>query len=174
MRAKKTISKYTPEELAESTVFPVSLKPSKRKLAAKLLAEAREKSQREMTDETRLRLQLYQLKFQLEDYIQNKEFDPNMSFGYFLKRYVSLLNVKRKDFAADISIDAALLSQFINRHRMPPEYITVRLEIHSDNTIPATYWFKLVTKQREYELRTDKKIRTKERKFVRRKLAVNV
>lgn len=174
MKNKKVTSKYTTAELAESTIFPVSLTQTQKKQAAKHLAEARAKGQKEMSDNDRLALQLYQLKFQLEDYIQNKEFNPDMTFGRFLKRYVSLLQVKRKDFAYDISIDETLLSQFINSHRMPPEYIAVRLEIHSNNTIPATYWFKLVSKQKEYELKTDKELRKKEKKFVHRKLAVSV
>jgi len=57
-------------------------------------------------------------------------------------------------------------------HRMPPEYIAVRLEIHSNNAIPATYWFKLVEKQKEFELKTDKELRRRETKFVHRRLAV--
>jgi hypothetical protein len=56
---------------------------------------------------------------------------------------------------------------------MPPDYVVIRLEIHSNNSIPATYWFKLVEKQREYELRTDRKLRKKENKFVHKRLLAN-
>jgi hypothetical protein len=174
MMNKKITGQHTPEELVESTVFPVSMPQSRKKKASRQLSAARAEGQQKMTDKDKLALQLYQLKFQLEDYIQHKEFKPNMTFGHFLKRYVSLLQVKRKDFAYDISIDETLLSQFINQHRMPPEYVAVRLEIHSNNTIPANYWFKLVTKQREHELKTDKALRKKEKKFVHRKLGVSI
>lgn len=171
---KKNISKkYTRKELAEAIVFPVALTPAQKKQAMVQLAAARKKSQAKMTETDRLSLRLLQLKFQLEDYIENKEFHPDLTFGYFLKLYVDLLQLKRKDFAGEISIDETMLSQFINMHRMPPDYVAVRLEIHSNNTIPATYWFKLVEKQREYELKTDKELRKKENKFVHRKLAVN-
>lgn len=172
MKTQKISSKRA-EELAEAIVFPVTLTPSQKKEARKQLAIARKKSREKMSDDDRLSLQVLQLKFQLEDYIQNKEFHPDLTFGHFLKKYVDLLQVKRKDFADEISIDETLLSQFINQHRMPPDYITIRLEIHSNNSIPALYWFKLVEKQREFELKTDKELRRKENKFVHRRLTVN-
>lgn len=174
MKNTKVSSKHTAEELADAIVFPVTLTRAQKKEAAEQLAEARKKGQKEMNENDRLALQLFQLKFQLEDYIlNNKEFNPDLTFGYFLKQYVDLLQVKRKDFADEISIDETLLSQFINMHRMPPGYIAVRLEIHSNNSIPATYWFKLVEKQREHELKTDKGLRRKENKYVHKKLAVS-
>lgn len=63
------------------------------------------------------------------------------SFGYFLKEYVTLLNRKRKVFAKEINIDPSLLSQLINLKRDPPEYVLYRLEMHSNNSIPADYWW---------------------------------
>lgn len=174
MKNKKVSQKHTAEELADAIVFPVTLTPAQKKEAAEKLAAARKKGQEEITENDKLSLRLFQLKFQLEDYIQNKEFNSDLTFGHFLKQYVDLLQVKRKDFADDISIDESLLSQFINMHRMPPEYIAVRLEIHSNNAIPATYWFKLVEKQKEHELKTNKELRRKENKNVHRKLAVNL
>ena len=173
MKTKKISSKHTPDEIAEAIVFPVTLTPAQKKEAAEQLAIARKKSQTEMSDNDRLSLQIFRLKFRLEDYIQNREFNPELTFGHFLKQYVNLLQIKRKDFADEISIDETLLSQFINQHRMPPDYIAIRLEIHSNNSIPATYWFKLVEKQKEFELKTDKKLRRKENKFVHRRLAIN-
>lgn len=172
MKTKKLSTKHTLEELAEAIVFPVTLTQIQKKDAREQLAAAR-KGQKEMTEDDRLSLNVLQLKFQLEDYIQNKEFNPELTFGHFLKQYVDLLEIKRKQFADEISIDETLLSQFINQHRTPPEYMAIRLEIHSNNSIPATYWFKLVEKQREYELETDKELRRKENKNVHRKLAVS-
>jgi transcriptional regulator with XRE-family HTH domain len=173
MKTKKPSQQHSSEELADSIVYPVTLTGAQKKEAAKQLAAARKKSQSEMTENDRISLQLFQLKFQLENYFENKDFNPEFTFGYFLKQYVDVLQVKRKDFADQISIDETMLSQFINMHRMPPEYIAIRLEIHSNNNIPATYWFKLVEKQREHNLKTDKEIRRKEHKFVHGKLAVN-
>jgi hypothetical protein len=173
MKHRKLPPQHTPEELAEAVVFPVTLTTVQKKQSAEQLARARERGQKAMRGDERLSLQIFQLKFQLEDYIRNKEFDPALTFGYFLKRYVDLWKVKRREFAEEISIDESLLSQFINQHRMPPDYVVIRLEIHSNNSIPATYWFKLVEKQREYELRTDRKLRKKENKFVHKRLLAN-
>jgi hypothetical protein len=58
-------------------VSPVTLTPAQKKEAAKQLAAARKISQREITENDRISLQLFQLKFQLEDYIQNKKFSPD-------------------------------------------------------------------------------------------------
>jgi transcriptional regulator with XRE-family HTH domain len=174
MKTKKLSQQHSSEDLSDDMIYPVTLTLAQKKEAAKQLAAARKINQKKITENDRISLQLFQLKFQLEDYLENKEFNPDLTFGHFLKQYVNLLQIKRKDFADQISIDETLLSQFINMHRMPPEYIAIRLEIHSNNTIPATYWLKLVGKQREHELKTDKEIRRKENKFVHRKLAVNL
>jgi hypothetical protein len=172
MKTKKRSPKHTDQELAEAFVFPVNLTETQKKEAKEQLAAARKKGQKEMTEEVRLTMNSLQLKFQLEDYIQSGKYSPELTFGYFLKRYVDLLNIKRKQFSEDISINETLLSQFINQHRTPPDYMAIRLEIHSNNAIPAIYWFKLVGKQKEYELKTNKTLRRKENKFVHRRLAI--
>jgi len=172
MKSRRNSLKHTDEELAEAIIFPVKLTTSQKEEAARQLAIARKATQKTISEKDRLILGLLQLKFQMEDYIRNKEFDPEFTFSYFLKQYVELLKVKRKEFAREISIDETLLSQFINQHRMLPEYMAVRLEIHSNNAIPAIYWFKVVEKQKEYELNTNIALRKKERKYVRRKLAI--
>jgi len=174
MNYKKLRKKYTPEELAEGFVFPVKLTAKQQKEAAKQLAEARKKTQQEMTDQDRLISGLWQFRFQLEDYLESKEYNPDLTFGHFLKRYVELLDKKRKTFAEEISIDETLLSQLINMHRLPPDYVAIRLEIHSNNMIPAAYWIRLVEKQRLHEIETDKEMRKKERPFVHGKLTVSL
>ena len=173
MSYKKLLKKYTPEELAEAFVFPVKLTAKQQKEAAKQLAAARKKIQEDMTDEDRLSLRLYGLRFQLEDYLESKEYNDEFTFGNFLKKYVEVLNKKRKTFAEEISIDETLLSQLINMHRLPPDYIAIRLEIHSNNFIPATWWIKLVEKQRLHEITNDKELRKKERPFVHVKLKLS-
>jgi hypothetical protein len=96
-----------------------------------------------------------------------------MSFGYFLKRYVDILNTRQKQFAEEISIDETLLSQLINGHPMPPDYITIRLEIHSHKIIPAHLWYKLVEQEKEHFIKTDVAIRKKEAKYVHVSLPVS-
>jgi hypothetical protein len=173
MTTRKKSLQISPKETAEAMVFPITLSKKQKKEAKEQLAAARKQGQKELTEKDRLSLRVFQLKFQMEDYIKNGDFNPELTFGRVLKQYVDLLHVKRKQFADDISIDETLLSQFINHHRTPPAYIAIRLEIHSNNYIPATYWFKLVEKQKEFELKTDKALRKKEDKFVHRRLIIN-
>lgn len=106
----------------------------------------------------------------MEDYI-NRPFDKNYTFGFFLKNYVDILNVKRCQFADEISIDETYLSQIINKHRPPSEEIIIRLELHSRNLINALTWFKLLKKEKENEIDTDESIREKEKKYVKRSVA---
>jgi plasmid maintenance system antidote protein VapI len=173
MSYKKLLKEHTPEELAEAFVFPVKLTVKQKKEAAEHLAAARKKGKEEMSESTKFGLRLYHLKFRLEDYLESKEFNPALTFGSFLKKYVELLDKKRKEFAEEISIDETLLSQLINNHRLPPDYIAIRLEIHSNNIIPAAYWIRVVEKQRIHEITTDKELRKKERPFVHGKLKLS-
>jgi len=168
------MEELSPEELVDSFVFPVKLTKKQQQQADEDLRAARKKAQAEMTDEVRLSLGLLRLKFLLEDYIKGDLYDEKFSFGYFLKEYVTLLRKRRKAFADDISINETLLSQLINLKREPPEYLMVRLEIHSNNVLPAGYWLKLVEKRREHDLKNNKELRKKEKKFVQNKLNVSI
>lgn len=169
MSYKELSKKFTSEELADAFVFPVKLTAKQKKVAAEQLAASRKKSQAEMTEETKFGLTAFHIRFRIEDYLESKEFDPELTFGSFLKKYIELLEKKRKEFAEEISIDETLLSQLINGHRYPPDYITIRLEIYSDNIIPATLWLRLVEKQRIHEIANNKELRKKEKPFVRKK-----
>jgi plasmid maintenance system antidote protein VapI len=174
MSYKKLLKKYGPEELANGFVFPVKLTAKQKKEAAEQLAAARKKTQAEMTDETKFSLNALGVRFRIESYLKQETFDPEITFGSFLKMYVELMEKKRKDFADEISIDETLLSQLINNHRQPPDYVAIRLEIHSNNIIPAAYWIRLVEKQRLHEITTDKELRKKEMKFVHGKLTIKL
>src|SRR5882762_9520327 len=131
MKNRKISGKVTPEELAGDVFAAATLTPTQQKEADRHLAEARKKSKENMTEEVRGGLMQFHIRFRIEEYLANNEYDPKMAFGYFLKEYVGLLNIKRKEFAGQISIDETLLSQLINGHRVPPDYLAIRLEIHS-------------------------------------------
>lgn len=73
-----------------------------------------------------------------------------------------------------MSIDETLLSQLINQKRDPPEYLMVRLEIHSNNAIPVDYQFRVMEKRREHDIKTNKELRRKEKKFVQNKLSIAI
>jgi len=171
----KNIFKQTDiDDAVKSFVFPIELTNEQKKLAADQLKQARKQLREESSPNERLAANLLQLKFQMEDYLNNKDFEENRRFGNFLKEYVEILNKKRNEFAHDISVHETLVSQLINNRRMPSEIIIIRLELHSNRTIPAEYWFRLVEKERIHKLRTNKILRTTEMKNVSNKVLINI
>ncbi|QJB40234.1 hypothetical protein HF324_21180 [Chitinophaga oryzae] len=174
MYVKKGFSKRKVKELANDILMTEKLSPQQEVEARRQLAAARKKTQSAMTERERLIANLLQLKFRLEEYINKKEYDEQLTFGYFLKEYLQLIHKKRNEFAAEIDIHETMLSQLINNHRTPNESIVIRLELHSNNTIPATYWYRLVEKQKEHIIGTSKELRKAEKKFVRNRLSVSI
>jgi plasmid maintenance system antidote protein VapI len=167
MSYKKLLQEHSPKDLAESFVFPVKLSAKQQKTADRQLAEARQKAREKMTDAEKLTGRLMGLKFQMEDYFRAEKPNAEYSFGYFLKLYIELLDMKRRGFAKQIGIDETLLSQLINQRRVPPEYIPIRLELHSNNSIPAEYWYRVIEKDREGTMLLNKAaMRKKEMKYV--------
>lgn len=160
---KKLFEQYTPEELAESFVFPVKLTKKQR--------EARQKIRAELTPQQKMQMDMVMLKLRMDDALKVKGFNREHSFGNFLRQYIKIIGLKHKTFAAEISITPAELSQLINGHRNPNEIILIRLEIHSGKLFPAITWYKLLEKEREHVLRTDTVLRKKERKNVKHSLA---
>lgn len=80
------------------------------------------------------------------------------------------MNRQDKQFAAEIDIKPAVISQYLNNHRKPPEKFVIRLELHSNGMIPALAWFKLLQKGNEYEIMTDVGIRKEESKHIKNRL----
>jgi transcriptional regulator with XRE-family HTH domain len=138
------------------------------------LAEARRKIQAGLSEQERLAARILQFKLKLKEYFKKDQFDPSMRFSSCLGEYVFILNMKQRAFAREIDINETELSQLINKHRPPAEYLFIRLEIHSNNNIPANWWLKLLEKEREHHILTDKELRKKERKHVLNKLEVKV
>ncbi|MCH5720003.1 hypothetical protein [Niabella hibiscisoli] len=144
------------------------------KEAAVQLNAARAKVQANASHEEQLVSDILQLRFRLEEYLNSEAFNPEFKFSYFLKQYVQLLNKKRKVFAQEINIDETELSQLINDHRSPGENILIRLELHSNNAIPAIAWYKLIEKEKEHYINTNQFIRRREEKHVSNKITVLV
>ncbi|HVI44351.1 MAG TPA: hypothetical protein VM802_05760 [Chitinophaga sp.] len=173
MKSFKDIQKeFTPKEIVESFIFSgtKSLKGKDRENFMNEFREHRKKVSDSYSGTTELISQLLQLKFQIEDYIKSTQFNKDFYFGYFLNEYISILNRKKKDFAQEIEVDPAELSQIINKHRKPTEKIIFRLEIHSNRNFPALLWFKVLEKERAYELMYNRQIIEEEKEHVKRKL----
>jgi plasmid maintenance system antidote protein VapI len=171
--SKKLFVSYSTKDIADAFILTQKLTKKQQDEAAQQLAEAREKSQQELSEDDRLLINLLQFKFQLEDYLKNEDFNIEKTFGHFLKEYLQLIHRKRNEFAAEIDIHETLLSQLINNRRDPSESIMVRLELHSNNSIPATSWYRLVEKQKEHSIQNNKALRKSEKKFVKKRLNIS-
>lgn len=79
------------------------------------MAEARQKLREKMTDAEKLTGRLMGLKFRMEDYFWAEKPNNEYSFGYFLKLYIELLDMKRRGFSDQIGIDETVLSQLVNQ-----------------------------------------------------------
>lgn len=173
MSVKKLLKKFSPEEVADGVMESERLSPEEYEESVRKMNEYRKLSQQNMSEKVRLTLELLSLRFRIEDYLKDKQFNPQLNFGHFLRQYVDLLNRKRKVFATEISIKETELSQFINNHRLPNENILVRLEIHSNNSLPAIIWFRLIEKEKEFILLTNKTIRREQKKNVSNKVSIS-
>ncbi len=174
MIGKNRHDRIDPTEAVRSFVFPIVLNEEQKKQASEMLKIARRKSQAQITLEQKIVADLLQLRFQLEDYINNQDFELNKRFGPVLKIYLQILKKKRVDFAREIDIHETLLSQLINSRRRPNENIMIRLELHSNKCIPADYWFRLVEKERIHEIRTNKRLRKEEKVHVSNRVSVRI
>lgn len=164
-------SKLSNKELAEAFVFPSNARATaKEKQDEEDFWQQRRKQFAGRTPRQQVHDKLLQLKFQLEDYIDSNKYQDTLSFSYFLSEYVNRQGKKDKEFAAEIDIKPAVLSQYLNNYRTPPEKIVFRLELHSNGMIPAVTWYKLLQKDKEHEIMTNAKIRKEEIKHIKNKL----
>ena len=165
------LSKYSNKELAEAFVFP-SIEPvtAKEKQVEETFWQQRRQQFASRTPQQQIYDSLLQLKFQLEDYIGDDRYQSDLNFGYFLNEYVNRQEKPDKEFAADIDVTPAVLSQYLNNHRKPTEKFVIRLELHSNGLIPALAWFKLLQKDKEHEIMTDTHIRKEESKHIKNRL----
>jgi|SRR6267142_557442 len=172
MKSFKEIEKeYSPEEIAESIVFPGTKDPKGREAELSEFRKFRKKIADKQSEKSKLISQLLQLRFLIEDYLKTETFNKNYYFGFFLKEYIIRLEKKNNQFAEEINVNPTELSQIINKHRKPTEKLIFRLEIHSNRNFPALMWFKLLEKERAYELKHNKEIIDSEKKHVKPGLA---
>lgn len=164
-------SKFTDEELADAFVFPSDeVLTVKEKKEENDFWMARRKRFESFTPRQKMYSRLLQLKFQLEDYVGSSQYKESLNFGYFLNEYVSRQDKKDKQFANEVDVTPAVLSQYINNHRKPKDEFMIRLEIHSNGMIPAISWFKVIQKDKEHEIMTNQDLRLEESKHVKNKL----
>ena len=138
-----------------------------------IMLKMRKAKAREMPVELAQSMTLLQLKLQMESYITNPESSSGPLFAEFLKTYVDTLYKRRKDFAADLSIDPMMLSQVLNNHRDPQDTFMYRLIIHSEASFKGLTGFKRDLWPRVYYqdkvnrfISTENEVREAEEKYV--------
>lgn len=164
MKKKKVdiFKKYSPQELVDSFVFRSTLTDKQKEDSFNALRELRKKSQAKMTEGQKMSMRLGGLKYQMEDAVKEKMYDPSTSFGSYLLKYAKTIGRKNKELANDLVIDETRFSQIVNGHILPNEKIVYRLEFHSDNTIPAKIWLDVLQRDIENKVDHDLEIRKAE------------
>ncbi len=154
------VSKHlTDEEIADSMLIPADLTDEEQKRADEELRAFRFKLLAEMTEEQRVYSDLLRFRYQLENYLENDEFNPEREFGLQLEEYARILKRTKKQLSEDLNIHYTRLSRIINNRESPNIELTYRLEKHSGELIPALTWWRLIIKKQEFEIKRDKKTR---------------
>lgn len=159
--------KYSDEEIVDAMVLPPSLTESEQLELAKEMKEIRFQKLRETTEEDRILADVMQLRFQIEDYVKNKAFSFNKTFGKFLEEYLRILKKSRKEIAEDLALHYTKLSRIINDKEEPNVELSYRLEKHSGNLIKAELWWKLAIKKQEFIISKDEVTRKVEQEKVK-------
>lgn len=170
MKSSIIDNKFSDEDIAEAFIFRNILSESQNKVAIIELSNARKKIKAQLSDSQKLYAKVMQLRFQMEDYTKTDEYNKDLSFASFLRKYIKLNYKINKHFAEDIQLAETELSSILNKGRSPSKKTIVRLELHSSNAIPASIWYKVLEKEKLYELQTNKDLRQKEEKYVKNRL----
>lgn len=171
---KKIENQSTTEEVAESFIYPDTKSKSERKTAISAFQKFRKETLSAQTNEDKRVSLLLQLKIILEDYVISDSSSNQYDFGYFLKEYIIRLGLKSNQFANDIGVNPSELSQIISKHRKPTDKIIYRLDIHSNKNFPAILWFKILEKDRTYELTHNREIINSESEYVKHRLEFSI
>lgn len=158
------------EEIAESFVFRSSMSIEEQEQAHKEFRKLRFERLKQMSDEQILQSELMRMRLLIKDYFQQPSYLESFSFASQLKTYIDLLKKTRTQFAADIGIHKTRLSRILNDKENPNIELMYRLEHHSNNMIPATYWYRLHSRKLEDDIRNDEQKRLEEYKNVKNRL----
>ncbi|MEM6806449.1 MAG: hypothetical protein AAF696_33935 [Bacteroidota bacterium] len=111
-----------------------NLSKEEKEIEREAILKAREERFRRRSRAEMLASRLLQLRYKMEEYLEDSGCELGTNFSDFLSTYVDILYKKRKDFAEDLSIPPISLSHIINKHREPTENFLQRLIIHSQET----------------------------------------
>ena len=164
---QKLREQYTDEEIADFAMIPRQLSEEEAKEAREEFVRFRMKRLEEMSNQDRVLSGLLSIKYQIKSYVTSLEFEESKSFGNFLLQYIELVDRKQKEFADDIDIHPSRLSRILKGKERIGKKLAYRLEQHSGEIIPAIFWWKLMQKEVEEEILTEKEARELEKSHVK-------
>jgi len=154
----------------EYSLPPHGLSKKEKAKADAILLKARLERLSKIGDKEKIYANLISLKFKLIDYVQLGMFSNEFSFAEFLKRYVTIFNITRRQLASDLSIHETRFSRLINDKENPGIGILYRIEEHSNKLISASLLWKIVNMKLSIEIENNTKERRKQSKLVKNKL----
>ncbi|MEM6963893.1 MAG: helix-turn-helix domain-containing protein [Bacteroidota bacterium] len=158
--------KYSKEELAEAVMLPKELTKDEEENARKEFAKFRLKKRESRSEKEQLLSSLLTLKYNIKAYLDSSQFKEENSFGNFLKSYLKIVKRSQKKLAEEIGLHPSRINRIIKGKERIGKSIAYRLESHSGEIIPALFWWKLIQKEIEQEILTEKQAREIERKHV--------
>jgi hypothetical protein len=164
---------YTDQELAEAYIFPSELSEEEKKIADAELKKLRFEQLYKMTDAQKRTADLLRLKFQIEEYLKKGSYSEAFSFAAFLQDYIRIVGKKQIEFAFEINLHPTKLSSILTNKIDPNIALTYRLEKHSNDTIPALFWWRLWIKKIENDIVNDTEMKKREGNKVRSSLSIN-
>ena len=163
------LTEYTPQEIAESYLLSAEPNPNPKITQAEHeeFLRLRFEALRNMTPEQRLMGNLMMIQVQVQDYLKAGRFEEAFSFPNQLRRYLGFTGKTQQELAADLGLHKSRLSRVLNGRERPNVELMYRLERHSNDYLPAHYWWGLHALELEHQLRHDDEKRTVEAAKVR-------
>ncbi len=159
---EEAVRKYGAEEIGDGMLASGELSEEARAEFVRLRMQRRQA----MSKQEKLLSNLLRLKYQLKTYLAEKEFKEENRLGEILKEYLQITERKQKELAKQIDIHPSRLNRIIKGKESLSKALAYRLEFHSGNTIPALYWWKLMQKEIEQEIRNEETERVAEQQYV--------
>lgn len=166
----KKLEKPDDLELAATRVYPHGLSATEKAAADAEMRRLRMIRLGKTSENQRLYAEILRLKYQIEDYLKYGKYEDRYSFGAFLRKYLTILDRKQKDFAQEINLHPTKLNQILNDRLDVNVALVYRLEKHSGGLITATDWWNLHAKKIEAGILFDRAAREAEGKNVKRAL----
>ena len=148
-------------------MFPESVSPEEQQKIDKEFRKLRFERLKERSQAEVNLSRIMQMKIRLQNYFTQNGFTDQFSFANQLSIYIGITGLKKKEFANIISIHPTKLSRLIKGVDAPNIDLMFRLAIHSNDEIPAFYWWRLYAREFENSIRKDIKRKVEEAEKVK-------